>query len=201
MDEQTDYGFWSSPIPSFTLEGIVPNAWAYYSYNPVNQSWQAETSGSVMLPGVGYAVSAPLNHAGGTIDVNFVNGNTPFNTNDILVPLIVNGTGAQDDDDWNFIGNPYPSAIDFDALATNNTNMQGSYHLWTNCAGLDANGQHQYDGFIVYSVGSGPVSACNGNGPSSGQYLSVGQGFAVEANTTGDLIFKIHTEFPIMYLL
>ncbi len=32
--------------------------------------------------------------------------------------------------------------------------MQGSYHLWTNCAGLDANGQHQYDGllYILWGV-------------------------------------------------
>jgi len=190
MDEETDYAFWASPVQNFSLGGILTNSWGYYSYNPSTQDWQAENVNTVMQAGVGYAVAAPVNHTNGTINVNFVNGNEAFYTGDISVPLTINGTGAQDDDDWNFVGNPYPSTIDFDALVNDNANIQGTYYLWTNCAGLDANGQHQDSGFIVYSVGGGSTSACNGSGPSADQYISVAQGFAVEANADGNLIFK-----------
>jgi len=190
MDEQTDYAFWSSPIQDFKLGGILSNAWRYYSFDPAIQNWHTETANSAMVIAKGYAVSAPVNHTGGRVNVSFVNGNSPFNTGDITIPLTINGTGAQDDDDWNFIGNPYPSAIDFDALVNDNPNIEGGYYLWTNCAGLNSSGQHQTQGYIVYTVGGGATSACNGTGPSNGQYIPVAQGFAVEANASGDLTFR-----------
>ena len=192
MNNYYDYGFWSAPIETFTLGGIVPNAWGYYAFNPTIQYWEAKDASTVMEKGVSYAVSAPEGFTGGTINVNFKQDNTKFNAGDVSVPLTVNGTGAQDDDDANLVGNPYPSAIDFDKVASNNTNIQGAYYVWTNCAGLDADGHHQPSGFAVYSTGSGSTAACEGesNEVNIDQYIASGQGFYVEANASGNLVFK-----------
>jgi len=192
MNNYYDYGFWTAPIESFTLGGIVPNAWGYYAFNPAIQNWEVKDASTVMEKGVSYAVSAPEGFTGGTINVTFKQDNTKFNAGDVLVPLTVNGTGAQDDDDANLVGNPYPSAIDFDKVASNNTNIQGAYYVWTNCAGLDADGHHQPSGFAVYSTGSGSTAACEGesNEVNIDQYIASGQGFYVEANASGNLVFK-----------
>jgi len=190
MSNYYDYGFWSSPIESFTLGSVVPDAWGYYGFNASIQNWEAKDASTAMVPGISYAISAPLNFSGGTIDVDFKKDDAKFNAGDISVPLTVNGTGAQDDDDANLVGNPYPSPIDFDELVNDNSNIQGAYYVWTNCAGLDDDGQHQFSGFAIYSTGSGSTAACNGNGVTIDQNIASGQGFYVEANASGDLVFK-----------
>jgi len=190
MNNYYDYAFWATPIESFTLGGIVPDAWGYYAFDPTIQNWVAKEPTTVMEKGVSYAISAPEDFTGGTIDVSFKQDDTKFNAGNIAVPLTVNGTGAQDDDDANLVGNPYPSPIDFDQLASDNTNIQGAYYIWTNCAGLDDDGQHQDSGFAVYSTGSGSTAACDGTGVTVDQYIASGQGFYVEANDSGDLVFK-----------
>ncbi len=190
MNNQYDYVYWSTPIESFTLGEIVSNAWRYYSFNTGIQYWNAAGNNTAMQPGLGYAVSAPNGFQGGSLNVDFVKNGQKFNNGIIGVSIGVNGTGAQGDDDWNLIGNPYPSPIDFNTLASDNTNIQGAYYLWTNCAGLDAAGHHQPAGYTTYSVGAGSTTACNGNGPAATRYVPTAEGFFVEANSAGILNFK-----------
>jgi len=190
MNNYYDYAYWSTPIQSFTLGNIVSNAWGYYSFDANTQSWVSVNSNTVLSPGLGYAISAPNGFTGGSISVLFKQNNQKFNFGNIGVGLIVNGQGAQDEDDYNLVGNPYPSPIDFDRLVNDNPNIQGSYYVWTNCAGLNASGHHQESGYTVYSTGSGSVSACNGNGPTATRYIPSGEGFFVEANQSGNLVFK-----------
>jgi len=190
MNNYYDYGFWSSPIESFTLGGVVPDAWGYYAFDASIQNWEAKDALTLMVPGLSYAISAPSDFEGGTIDANFKQDDAKFNAGNISVPLTINGTGAQDDDDANLVGNPYPSPIDFVQLADDNPNIQGAYYVWTNCAGLDDDGNHQMSGFAIYSTGSGSTAACDGNGVTIDQYIASGQGFYVEANDSGDLVFK-----------
>ncbi len=190
LNNQYDYVYWASPIESFNLGDIVSNAWRYYTYDTGIQYWSAANNNTSMQPGIGYAVSAPLGFQGGSLNVKFNQINQKFNNGTIGVNININGTGAQDDDDWNLVGNPYPSPIDFNTLATDNTNIQGAYYLWTNCAGLDGNGNHQPAGYTIYSIGSGSIAACNGNGPSASRYVPATEGFFVEANASGTLNFK-----------
>ncbi len=195
-----DYVYWSSPLNStqMTMGDLVNNAWAYYYFDPSIQDpsqnpdpgWTALTSSDTFVPAKGYAVSAPVGFTGGNLNVSFSTTSEKFNTGNIQIPIIINGTGAQDDDDWNLVGNPYPSAIDFNLLAQDNTSITGAYYAWTNCAGLDANGHHQPAGYTVYSAGSGGVAACSGTGISTGRYINSAQGFFVEGNTSGNLTFK-----------
>jgi hypothetical protein len=190
LPDQYSYVYWSAPIQNISLGNIVSDAWGYYSFDASVQDWSAETSNTIMQAGKAYAVSAPNNHNGGVLDVNFNHQNTAFNYGSISTNLDVVGTGAQDDDDWNLVGNPYPSPIDFNELVNQNANIEGAYYLWTNCAGLDANGQHQTIGYTIYSTGSGSTAACNGSGVSATRYIPAAQGFFVEANTAGNLVFE-----------
>ena len=190
MTHYYDYAYWSIPIESFTLGEVVNNAWRYYSFDAQNQSWHFENATNTMTPGKGYAISAPNNFSGGSIETVFVKNGQKFNNGDINIPIYITGTGAQDDDDWNLVGNPYPSPIDFDQLATDNSNIEGAYYMWTNCADLDSNGQHQEIGYTIYTKGSGSTTACNGSGLTATQFIPVAEGFYVEANASGNLTFK-----------
>ena len=185
-----DYAYWSIPIESFTLGEVVNNAWRYYSFDAQTQSWVFETASNNMTPGKGYAISAPNGFSDGNLQAVFDKNGQKFNNGTIDIPIYTNGTGAQDDDDWNLVGNPYPSPIDFDQLATDNANIQGAYYMWTNCAGLNGSGQHQSAGYTIYTKGSGSTSACSGNGPTATRYIPIAEGFYVETNASGNLTFK-----------
>ncbi|HFX17611.1 MAG TPA: hypothetical protein ENK64_00525, partial [Flavobacteriales bacterium] len=190
FNNQYDYAYWSMPITNYNLGEVVSAAWQYYAWDAAAQAWQSKAAGNAMSKGIGYAISGPNGFVGGKLQVDFVKNGEKFNTGAIQTPVVINGTGAQDDDDWNLIGNPYPSPIDFDTFVSDNTNIQGTYYLWTNCAGLDANGQHQASGYTTYTVGSGATAACNGNGPTATQYVPVAEGFFVEANVNGNITFN-----------
>jgi len=200
LNHYYDYVYWSTPINSanFSMGEMLPNAWRYYSFNAANQDpdaaidpgWTWETSASTFEKGHGYAISAPQSYGGGTLSVTFIKNTDPFNNGTISPTVVVNGAGAQDENDYNLLGNPYPSAIDFNAFANENTNVQGSYYLWTNCAGLNGN-LHQESGYTTYAAGTGGVAACsNAANPTASQYMASGQGFFIEANAAGSVSFK-----------
>jgi hypothetical protein len=190
FNNQYDYAYWSIPITNFNLGDIVADAWRYYSFEAGAQEWQFETSGNSMSVGRGYAISASNGYSGGKLKVDFYKPGEKFNTGAIQTSVSITGTGAQDDDDWNLIGNPYPSPIDFDTFANENTNVQGAYYLWTDCAGLDTNGQHQASGYTTYSVGAGSTAACSGNGASATQFVPAAEGIFVEANANASVTFN-----------
>ncbi len=201
VDEETDYVYWSSPLNSnnFTLGEIVNNAWRYYKFDPAVSSglypgWVQLSSNDIVERGMGYAISAPNGtNSSTTLNANFVKDHDPFNNGDIAVNIYKKGTNPGDDLNYNLLGNPYPSAIDFNALVNDpdNSDVDGSYYLWTNCAGL-LNGQHQSSGYTVYSASGTATAACNNSSnPTAGQYIATGQGFFIEANTDNStLTFK-----------
>jgi len=200
-----DFVYWSSPINSnaLTLGSVISNAWGYYTFDPTQQDpsqdvdpgWQEKQSSDVFPIGYGVAISAPpsSDFTEGAVQVTFQNDSDPFNNGIIGVDIVINGDGADGDNDWNFIGNPYPSALDFDSLATYNTMIQGTYYAWTNCAGLE-NGLQQESGYGLYAAGSGGTAACNNDDDIEGitpdKYIPSGQAFMVEGNDSGTLKFK-----------
>jgi len=195
-----DYVYWSSPLNSsaFTMNDLIPNAWARYKFDASlqdpavepNPGWVAVAPSDTFEPARGYAISAPAGFSGGELNVVFSVTNEAFHTGTIQIPVSINGSGGEDFDDFNFLGNPYPSAIDFQKWIADNPFIQGYYGVWTNCAGLDSTGRHQAQGYTVYSVESGATAACSGSGLSAGRYISSAQGFMVEANQSGNVVFK-----------
>ncbi|NOY49567.1 MAG: T9SS type A sorting domain-containing protein [Chlorobi bacterium] len=120
------------------------------------------------------------NLSSNTYEVRTANGiglSTTDNTNHTLEMTGALITGAvsspaltYSNNHYELISNPYPSAIDFDALAgtDNSTVVQNKYWIWDPSAGS----------YITRS-----------NGSSGTQYIQVGQGFMVETKQAGTFDF------------
>jgi hypothetical protein len=146
-----DYSYWSSPVQSFPVQSVSPATPAGYIFewqttaaNPNGgEGYWVNTSES-MFPTKGYILRAPNGFIntlpGNALTANFIG--TP--NNGVFTPTIYRGNdyttpGTQTiprtitDDNWNLIGNPYPSALgvnEFLTLPANNS-IVGGLRVWT----------------------------------------------------------------------
>ncbi|WP_418511141.1 T9SS type A sorting domain-containing protein [Corallibacter sp.] len=138
-----DYVYWSSPVTGYGVNNISSTA-HIYRWNPTisnpngGQGNWVSAVGETMIPGVGYIVRGangqpePANSSDLNFTATFNNG-VPLNG--VINVSVSRGTDpSNDDDDWNLVGNPYPSAIDaytFLTNATNSTVLDGFVNIWT----------------------------------------------------------------------
>lgn len=205
---QQDYVFWSSPIEGFNVGDISPltSSENIYKWDPVftngngGQGYWVNAPNDVMLPGNGYIVRGPSNFTSTAQDftAEFINGSP---NNGAISTTISRGnytgvdySGANSttitrfDDNWNLIGNPYPSSINvIDFLNLNSSIIEGSVRIWTHGTLPSTSNPNPFYGnyttnyslsdFIVHN-GTGTVSGPNGfNG-----FIAGGQGFMVLMN-------------------
>ncbi|MCO6175459.1 GEVED domain-containing protein [Flavobacterium sp. NRK F10] len=213
MDRDTnirklDYVYWSSPVTSFSSGNISPNTTgAIYKWTPTiasNLNGYGNWSGGIenMTIGKGYIVRGPDNYTTALQNFTATFAGTPNNGN-ISTP-IVRGTydgadyttcatctlATKDDDNWNLVGNPYPSAINAINFLTTNTNIAGFVKLWTHgTLPSSAIVDPFYDSF-VYNYTPGDYLTYNATGTSSGPgvfngSIAAGQGFFVLMNHAG----------------
>ncbi|WP_179343211.1 T9SS type A sorting domain-containing protein [Winogradskyella ursingii] len=216
LNEPVEYTYWSSPVTNETIENVfalVPTDRRYYfdasefedflmEINNSNtfvsgqddiddngNSWQS-ASGN-MLPGLGYAATAAnIGMFPAAQQFNF-QGN--FNNGVILAPLVNDSGGVYND--WNFIGNPYPSAIDTNIFFTTNAGVVDAIYLWNQATPADANASGN-DGLNFSSADYAVISASGVN--TAGGDLSLipndfvpsCQGFFVEALSNSSVIFN-----------
>jgi hypothetical protein len=94
---------------------------------------------------------------------------TPVKGN-VTFPLTVTG-GASQDHGWNFLGNPYPAAIDFDLLRNGNANVENLMQVYN----------PDVSDYGVYSGGVGT------NGLDNNGTIPMGQAFYVHATAATTL--------------
>ena len=215
-----DYVYWSSPVANFPIANVSITTtsnkiWEWTPYgNLINSptfgtgNW-LNASGN-MTVGKGYIIRGPS-----TSLTPMPFSATFFGTpnNGINTPSISRGTYnsgtyfgtngrpiTNADDNWNLVGNPYPSAIktlDFLAL---NPNIEGAIRLWTHGTPLStANPNPFYNSYAANYAVSDYITY-NGTGTTSGPlgfngFIASGQSFFVNMNeTTGSafetIIFK-----------
>lgn len=160
------YNFWSSPMSGSTIAALNGNN--NYSFNAATQSWTPEISSAAMIPGVGYS-STGSNSGFGTAGTRQFSG-MPNNGN-INVPMSVN-PGINDD--WNLVGNPYPSSIDGATFIVDNAaNMVGPLYFWNTAFTTNVSNNN--------FTGADYVTRTLANAPFQ---VGVAQGFFVDATAT-----------------
>ncbi len=200
-----DYTYWGCPVTlasNYTLGMLSPNTQPdkFYSWIPTtgaNQfgTWQQESTATVMNPIKGYIVRAPQTFSYTpdvkvTYTANFIG--TPNNGN-ISCPIYHGSLVANNNDKYNLLGNPYPSAVDAQAFLTDLSNaavIDGTIYFWTHNSGPStAYVDPFYGDYVINYNGSdyaswnslGPVgsrgSAATTGGSVPNGYIACGQGF------------------------
>jgi len=159
--------------------------------------WQTTSGGDLMIPGLGYAspndptvFSSTPGCPGCRIKYTFEG---PFNTGDISISIYRNDDEMLDNN-WNFLGNPYPSALDADAFLTGNSEINndaqdfspsgvdGAIFFWSQNSSHDStNNGNQNLNFSQsdYAVINMASEAAGGDGITPSRYIPSGQGFFV----------------------
>lgn len=217
-----DYTYWGCPVTfasNFTLGMLSPNTLSdkYFSWIPTtgaNQfgTWQFESTATVMNPIKGYIVRAPQSFSY-TPDVkvpytaNFIG--TPNNGN-IACPIYHGSLVGNNNDKYNLLGNPYPSAVDAQAFLTDLANaavIDGTIYFWTHNSGPSTSYVDPFYGdYVINYNGSdyaswnslGPVgsrgSAATTGGSAPNGFIASGQGFFTRSTGTApsgnSVVFK-----------
>ncbi|MDT0559073.1 GEVED domain-containing protein [Ichthyenterobacterium sp. W332] len=210
-------GVYGANTPPYTYQWrqTIPNGFTPPPSVPICYGdWESYT-GNMSL-GKGYISRGPIGHTAaasvftatfigkpnnGVITQPIVSGNNnisnpnftynPYGT-DIL-------TVTPFDDNWNLIGNPYPSALSANAFLShpNNNIIEGAVHIWTHGSALGTYPDSFYDDFaltynrndyITYNL-----SGVSNPNPTFPGFIGAGQGFFVLAlndSETGSVTFN-----------
>lgn len=171
--------FLSSPVADFTVEKTFAGDYVYRLVESTN-SWQVLKTGDFVTTGAGYMVKTTKT-GGKTLVYNgtFNNGS---------ISLALTNTGGTADNGYNLVGNPYPSAIDWNAASGwTKTNISTTIWIWN----PSANNYATWNGFVGVNGGS--------------RYIPAMQGFIVKVNdgqTSGTLgmtnSVRVHSSQSIM---
>jgi hypothetical protein len=201
---QYDYVYWSSPVSNYSLTNITSSR--RYKWAPTTTTAYTSNFGNwistseSMVTGKGYIVRAPDSYS--TTNQNYTQTfiGTPTNGN-ITTPIsrsTYNGGNYQgptttpvtrDDDNWNLVGNPYPSAIYAIDFLSLNTNIAGFVKIWTHGTFPSSSIPAPFYQNYSYNYSLNDYITYNASGSSSGPgiyngYIAAGQGFFVLMNHT-----------------
>ncbi|MFV5694405.1 T9SS sorting signal type C domain-containing protein [Flavobacterium sp. LB3P122] len=200
---ETDYTYWSSPVAGQTLKKVSPNTPSnlFYSFNAAVNDWKQENSANVMTIGLGYIIRGP--HYTSIPPPGFYEAifqGVPNNGN-ISIPIPFAGKATS-----NFLGNPYPSALNADLfLTTNSAVLDGTLYFWTHKTEIGigvsnpGTGVYAYssDDYATYNLTGGTATRTGNfvglveqisNKPSG--KIASGQGFFVSGIGTGNAVFN-----------
>ncbi|MFZ1689253.1 MAG: hypothetical protein WAU70_17655, partial [Flavobacteriales bacterium] len=170
QDWQDDFftsGYPGSAFPSFPFTSI-------YGYNEAAPGTEddgfsaASGSTETIAQGEGYWVWCG-DSLGGTAPF-LIDVNGPLYTGDRLLPVAYTNNGNPGGDGWTMVGNPYASAIDWDAPGWTKTNINNAIYIWD----PDAENFAGYVGGVSINGGS--------------RYIASSQAFWVQANAPAPVL-------------
>lgn len=120
-----------------------------------------------------------------TFDHTYTQGT--LNCGNIVAPITYNG--PESENNFNLLGNPYPSAIDTDMLIANNTAISEVY-FWEHITAPDQSlpgfntSNFSMDDVSVRNAMMGIAAVNDMSGDAPGQFMASAQGFAILADQT-----------------
>lgn len=215
-----DYIYWGSPLhSSVNTFSQLANAQAYTNSNSASSGligaldsfykyvggnttaaggWQALTANPVTGSGFIARIKqqAPFATFGTQNNTDHINLTFTGATNNgsISVPIANSLASPTSDRNFNFFGNPYPSAIDADKFIEYNTDLDGAVYIWkanTPATGVDGYSYGKAD-YIAYTRAGSTAEAGISASLFTGK-IATGQGFRVKVATasgTGNAIFN-----------
>ncbi|WNM19807.1 choice-of-anchor D domain-containing protein [Flavobacterium capsici] len=201
QQRRLDYVYWSSPVDNYNLSALPSNGYKYTWNTTLNNAngtqgnWQSYSG--LMASGKGYIVSGPStfnNTANQDLEVPFLgvprNGNVSvtINRGSNTGPNYTLPSGAlvtNLDDNWNLLGNPYPSAISCrNFLTANSSVLTGALYIWTHgTLPSTSTANPFYDNFYANYNPNTDYLPFNLTGnlanPNPDYYIGAGQGFFV----------------------
>ena len=211
--ELYDYTYWSTPIISTTIATIFPTWRTDYAFRfePANFE-DANGDGfddngndwiraSLMSPGKGYVIMGPTSGSfnNRTESVVFTG---KVNNGNVTTPIALTPSSVNAFDDFNLVGNPYPSAMSADDFINANlTNISGTLYFWTHKKNISVSNpgpdtyNYSQDDYAMYNLsgGIGTSAAYSGTAsatPIPNGYIASCQGFFVEATNAAPLTFN-----------
>ncbi|MFD2915533.1 T9SS type A sorting domain-containing protein [Psychroserpens luteus] len=205
----TEYIYWSSPVASFQVTNISPSSSQLFGWTPTvggngagNYGEWFNASGA-MTDGTGYIVRG-LGGTPPTIPATAyaISSNTALfsgvpNNGIINKPIFhgnynggpyagVGNTATNEDDNWNLLGNPYPSAISANAFTNLNTNINGTVYVWPHNSTYSAATIDPFYEDYVYNYDGNDYIEHNNTGSNppgtSDLFIGSGQAFFVMMN-------------------
>lgn len=195
-----DYVYWSSPVNGFSVNNIAPSAtlryrWATTAPNANGGEGNWLSASGIMNIGEGYIVRTPNiapynNTTANTLTATFTgspnNGIynlTVFRGNDYTTPGTQGIARTAIDDNWNLLGNPYPSAIGVNEFLTANSGaIEGFVKVWTHGQLPTSTVSHFYQ-YYTNNYFASDFLTVNSTGATSGPgdyMIGAGQGFMVQ---------------------
>lgn len=207
-----DYVYWSSPVANQNLNSIYtsPPQGPRFRWNPIlnngngnggniSQGTWVNANGNVMEVGRGYIVRGSSNAAmapttlfstfSGVANNGSINYTVERGQYTGAPYAGLNGTMITNlDDNWNLLGNPYPSSINaLRFLSDNSSVILGSVRLWTHGSDIAlTNGTtvtNPFYGSFAYNYSSSDYLFINFTGstvPTASDYIKTGQAFFVQ---------------------
>lgn len=205
---QQDYVYWAAPVANFPVGSISPGTSGGYIYKwlPTNTTSYASNFGTWagtsenMVTGKGYIVRGPNAYSQSAAANYTATFRGVPNNGTITTPIsrsTYNGASyagptttlvTANDDNWNLVGNPYPSSIRAIDFLNANTNIAGFINLWTHGT-LPVSSVDPFYANYTYNYTVADYITYNASGASSGPgvfngYIGSGQGFFVLMNHT-----------------
>ncbi|MGB0523573.1 MAG: lamin tail domain-containing protein, partial [Flammeovirgaceae bacterium] len=182
-DYKFHFNFWSSPLENLNIGNAFSSAQNIYGYNASTQAWSGANTAYTLAAGEGF-IATGLSESATTILRTFSSTNA-FNSGDIDVALTFN-SDANDDNDWNLIGNPYPSGLSANSFLTDNSGViDNAVYLWNS----DGDDETSLDSDYATMNAAGVTGGGGGTTPSSNNIASC-QGFFVQATGAGSVTFS-----------
>lgn len=198
-----DITYWSSPVTNESIENVFnsvnPSRIFYFDQNKSAASdpsengywdiWQI-ASGN-MAPGVGYAAEGPI----GTTGIHNISfwgiPNNGVITYELKGHFGDDDSSGDHDNNFNLIGNPYPSAIKItDFFDANSSLIDETVYLWTHSTPVSevVKGDFVSSDYATFNRSGG--TACISGGAIPRDTIGSGQGFFIRATSPGTLNFN-----------